>query len=333
MKKFAFLLLAISFVACQKQPKVEFTDEVRLPIIKNQGRSQLCWAYAMLSTIETEHILRGDSVHLSTAYIERVVKRRNLRGMGSTLLNIIGRYGIVSHDAYPDTSYHQLPQPKWVFMLGARYTPLEFAHSVCAPGEYMALTSNDKYPYGEEVVLDLPDNWEKNKFLNIPKDSLLAHVERAIRHRHAVCWEGDTDEYGFSFQDGIADGHFNTAPTDNHCMAIVGIARDPKQRLFFTMKNSWGTANPYAGLMYMSAEYLRDKTVAVPSLLYYLFSFQVTPSLVSLTSKPAAARASRIWSLVAQSLLAFALARRSSTISTTFPKASSRALFPLTVEH
>jgi bleomycin hydrolase len=265
MKKFAFLLLAISFVACQKQPKVEFTDEVRLPMtpIKNQGRSQLCWAYAMLSTIETEHILRGDSVHLSTAYIERVVKRRNLRGMGSTLLNIIGRYGIVSHDAYPDTSYHQLPQPKWVFMLGARYTPLEFAHSVCAPGEYMALTSNDNYPYGEEVVLDLPDNWEKNKFLNIPKDSLLAHVERAIRHRHAVCWEGDTDEYGFSFQDGIADGHFNTTPTDNHCMAIVGIARDPKQRLFFTMKNSWGTANPYAGLMYMSAEYLRDKTVAV----------------------------------------------------------------------
>ena len=98
---------------------------------------------------------------------------------------------------------------------------------------------------------------------NIPKDSLLAHVERAIRHRHAVCWEGDTDEYGFSFQEGIADGHFNTTPTDNHCMAIVGIARDPKQRLFFTMKNSWGTANPYAGLMYMSAEYLRDKTVAV----------------------------------------------------------------------
>ena len=127
----------------------------KLTPIKNQGQSQFCWAYAMLSTIETEHILRGDSVHLSTAYIERVVKRRNLRGMGSTLLNIIGRYGIVSHDAYPDTSYHQLPQPKWVFMLGARYTPLEFAHSVCAPGEYMALTSNDNYPYGEEVVLDL----------------------------------------------------------------------------------------------------------------------------------------------------------------------------------
>ena len=46
-------------------------------------------------------------------------------------------------------------------------------------------------------------------------------------------------------------------------MAIIGIARDPHGRMFFTMKNSWGTNNPYDGLMYMSAPYLRDKTIAV----------------------------------------------------------------------
>ena len=264
-KKLFYLLTIISLVACQKRPKVEFTDEVRLPMtpVKNQGHTEFCWAYAMLSTIETEHIARGDSVHLSPAYVERMVRRRHLRGMGSTLLNIIAKHGIVSYDTYPDTSYHQLPRPQWVFMLGARYTPLEFAHSVCAPDEYIALTSNEKYPYYKEVELDLPDNWEHNRFLNIPKDSLLAHVERAIRNRHAVCWEGDTDEHGFSFEEGIADSHFDTTPTDNHCMAIVGLARDPHHRMFFTMKNSWGTDNPYHGLMYMSADYLRDKTVAV----------------------------------------------------------------------
>lgn len=260
-----YLLLILGFTACQKRPAVVFTDEVRLPMtpIKDQANTQYCWAYAMLSTIETEHILRGDSVHLSTAYIERVVKKRNLRAMGSTLLNIIGKHGIVSYDAYPDSSYHKLPQTRWVFMLGARYTPQEFAHSVCAPDEYIAVTSNENYPYNQYVVLDLPDNWERNRFWNIPKDSLLARVERAIRNRHAVCWEGDTDEYGFSFEEGIADGHWDSAPTDNHCMAIVGFARNPHKRLFFTMKNSWGTNNPYGGLMYMSAEYLRDKTVAV----------------------------------------------------------------------
>ncbi len=51
----------------------------------------------------------------------------------------------------------------------------------------------------------------------------------------------------------------------------------------------------------------------------YLFNFQVTPSLVSFTSKPAWANASRIWSLVAQSFSAFALARKLSTMSTTLP--------------
>ena len=265
MKRLLYLFLIVCLAGCQKHPPIVFTDEVRLPMtpVKNQGNSQFCWAYAMLSTIETEHIARGDSVHLSPAYIERVVKRRNLRGMGHTLLNIIGRHGIVSYDAYPDTSYHKLPRPRWVFMLGARYTPLEFAHSVCAPDEYISLTSNDEYPYYKKVVLDLPDNWEKGSFLNIPKDSLLAHVERAVRQRHGVCWEGDTHESGFSFKEGIADKHNNSRPTDNHCMAIVGLARDPQHRLFFTMKNSWGTRNPYDGLMYMSAAYLRDKTVAV----------------------------------------------------------------------
>lgn len=52
---------------------------------------------------------------------------------------------------------------------------------------------------------------------------------------------------------------------------------------------------------------------------FYLFNRQVTPSLVSLTSKPAAASSSRMRSLVVQSLAALALARRSSTMSTTLP--------------
>lgn len=49
---------------------------------------------------------------------------------------------------------------------------------------------------------------------------------------------------------------------------------------------------------------MRHKLMMHPLFKYYLFSFQVTPSLVSFTSKPASARASRIWSLVAQSLSA-----------------------------
>ena len=41
--------------------------------VKNQDSSQLCWAYAMLATMESEHIMKGDSVNLSVAYIARMM--------------------------------------------------------------------------------------------------------------------------------------------------------------------------------------------------------------------------------------------------------------------
>ena len=51
--------------------------------------------------------------------------------------------------------------------------------------------------------------------------------------------------------------------TDDHCMAIVGIARDAQGKSYFIMKNSWGTDNPFQGLMYMSEDYFRQKTIAL----------------------------------------------------------------------
>ena len=51
--------------------------------------------------------------------------------------------------------------------------------------------------------------------------------------------------------------------TDDHCMAVVGIAHDRRGGRFFIMKNSYGTSNPYGGFMYVSFEYVRMKTVAI----------------------------------------------------------------------
>ena len=52
---------------------------------------------------------------------------------------------------------------------------------------------------------------------------------------------------------------------------------------------------------------------------FYLLSFQVAPSFVSFTSKPYEASSSRIWSLVAQSLAALALALSCSNKSMACP--------------
>ena len=210
--------------------------------VKNQGKSQLCWAYAMLAAIETEHLRWGDSVNLSPVYIEKMLEQEpdapeSKRGMGATLIDLIQKYGIVGYDAMRSA---ETPAPRFVFMLGAEYTPQEFARSVCAPGEYVALTSTDDVPYYKEVDIDLPDNWRHNRFLNIPMDTLLRKTIHAVRRHHGVCWE-----------------------SESHAMAIVGIAHDDDGEKYFVMKNSWGTDRPHRGLDYLSFKKFRKLTLAV----------------------------------------------------------------------
>ena len=156
----ALVVSVLVLAGCRERPVChDFSHEVLLPMtpVKNQGRSELCWAYAMLATIETEHLLRGDSVNLSPQYIGRMLKKyqssianaalpegrkiKGQRAMGQTLLNMMSRYGMVGYDVMPDETTDDLPTPHWVFLLGTRYTPLEFAHSVCAPDEYVGLAS------------------------------------------------------------------------------------------------------------------------------------------------------------------------------------------------
>ena len=67
------MVVALLLTGCNNRPPKVFVHDVLLPMtpVKNQGKSELCWAYAMLATIETEHILRGDSVNLSPVYVGR----------------------------------------------------------------------------------------------------------------------------------------------------------------------------------------------------------------------------------------------------------------------
>lgn len=235
-----YLLFTIS---CAEEQK-HFTHEVlnRMTPIKDQGESQTCWIYAMLAAIETEHLAWGDSVNLSPYYIKKKMEKEpqcpeTKRGMGKTLLNLIQKYGIVGYDAMRSV---ETPAPRYVFMAGAEYTAQEFARSVCKPDEYIALTSNDDEPYYQDVDIDLPDNWMRDRFYNIPMDSLLAKTIRAVRQHHGVCWEDE-----------------------DHAMAIVGIAHNDGGHRYFIMKNSWGTDGLYGGLEYISYKFFRKKTVAV----------------------------------------------------------------------
>lgn len=328
MKKTVFLFLSfLVLISCEKQrgkvnvSEEKFTVDLRLPTtpVKDQGSSSLCWVYAMLATLETEHIMRGDSVNLSPDYVARMylseqANRRRLlpnkvvqkeagittRGMCTMALDLIQTYGLQHYDAYrhkPNMDYNVLcrkldygndteklldkyigPLPNQVFMLGALYTPLEFAHSVCTDDEYVALTSFTHHPYGQRFPLEVPDNYFHDTFLNVPLDTMMNRIVQSLRSGHPVCWEGDTSEPGFLFGEGYAvlknekkkvtaerrQASFEArCTTDDHVMEIVGLAHDQHGRRFFLCKNSWGTDNRYGGFMFLSENYVRMKTIAV----------------------------------------------------------------------
>lgn len=328
MKKSIFIFLTcFVLISCGQQrsrvdiPKEKFTIDLRLPTtpVKDQGSSSLCWVYGMLATLETEHIMRGDSVNLSPDYVARMylseqANRRRLlpnkivqkeagittRGMCTMALDLIQTYGLQHYDAYrhkPDMDYNVLcrkldkgndaeklldkyigPLPNQVFMLGALYTPLEFAHSVCTDDEYIALTSFTHHPYGQRFPLEVPDNYFHDTFLNVPLDTMMNRIVQSLRSGHPVCWEGDISEPDFLFGEGYAvlknekkkvtaerrQASFEARrTTDDHVMEIVGLAHDQHGRRFFLCKNSWGTANRYHGFMFLSENYVRMKTIAV----------------------------------------------------------------------
>ena len=170
------------------------------------------------------------------------------------------------------------PVPRRVWMYGAEYTPQEFARSVCMPADYVAMTSYTHEPMGEAVPLYVAANRTGRRFMNVPLDTLVSRTVAALRSGRSVCWEGCTSTAGFSFERGVArlaegDAKVTQAMrqqaferlhvTDDHAMAIVGLARDARGQRYFICKDSRGTENPYGGLVYMSEPYFRMNTVAV----------------------------------------------------------------------
>lgn len=328
------LMLILSLSGCKKTKptigeKLHFTNDIVCPYtpVKNQGRSNSCWIYAMLATIESEHILRGDSVHLSPQYViyqqlkDQAVKRYlsqsriaySDRGVMPMLLQLIDKHGLMPYDSFhsqanfivtrrkmyrvvdecvarrtglkemekkvDDLLQNEIaPVPPHVYMFGVEYTPTEFAHSVCLPDEYVAFTSYQHHDFNTYVDLEIPDNKTHSIFYNVTVNTLVNMVVNTLRQGHPVAWEGDISEPGFSFKRGVAQlgddrylcsqaerqkdfEQFRT--TDDHCMELIGLAHDNHGHPYVICKNSWGTQNPYGGLMYMSLAYLRSKTVAV----------------------------------------------------------------------
>lgn len=160
---------------------------------------------------------------------------------------------------------------------GVRYTPRSFADSLrLSPDNYVLLTSFTHHPFYVPFVLEVPDNWEHAAYLNLPLDTLERVVRSALREGYTVAWDGDVSEDGCDPWLGVAvwprhpvtqadrqQGFEQYTTTDDHMMHIVGTARDEDGRFYYLLKNSYGHYGRHAGMLYMSADYFRAKTISV----------------------------------------------------------------------
>lgn len=338
-KGFLFLgVLVLGLSACSTKTEtpvsIDFEHDVLLPYtsVRNQGRTQTCWAYTMASMLESDLLtVRPDTVRLSVMYAVRQKYmrqfeayyyskgREEIRGgsLGHTFLNGLKVEGVVPQEVYKgvqETGKHpdhrsllkelresaekavkqkNLPVykqkaeelldtymgkvPERFIYQGQEYTPLSFADSLdLEPDRYMELTSFSHHPFYSWNVLEVPDNWEHALYYNVPIDSMETYVNRTLRNGRTVAWDGDISEEGFMPRSGVAlypDSlvtqetrqqefeQFET--TDDHMMHIIGMAHDESGNSYYILKNSWGKIGPYKGLLYMSREYFRAKTVSV----------------------------------------------------------------------
>lgn len=150
---------------------------------------------------------------------------------------------------------------------------------------YIELCSFNHQPYNKYFNLEIPDNWSGAQYLNISQENMIETINHALKNGYSIVWDGDVSEDDFNHKKGMAtiakydtldnkrteipveefQKSFNSfETTDDHLMHLIGVAKDDKGRLFYIIKNSWGTeSNDFGGLLYMSENYLKLKTIAI----------------------------------------------------------------------
>lgn len=187
--------------------------------------------------------------------------------------------------------------PKEFNYLGRKFTPKSFVDSLgFHPDDYIEITSYSHHPFYSKFVLEIPDNWSRAEYYNVPMNDMIHLIDTALAQGYSVLWDGDTSEKSFDKKKCIATipqieeeektdeekeieepvkekfitqdmrqaAFDNQTTTDDHLMHITGVARDKRGYKFYYVKNSWGTQDKkYDGYWYISEIYARLKTVAI----------------------------------------------------------------------
>lgn len=85
------------------------------------------------------------------------------------------------------------------------FTPKTFAASLGLDmNNYVNITSFSHFPFYTQGLVEVPDNWEMNRFYNVPLDELIKIIDNSLTNGYTVAWDGDVSEKGFSHSKGVA---------------------------------------------------------------------------------------------------------------------------------
>lgn len=188
--------------------------------------------------------------------------------------------------------------PKTFKVDGVEYTPISYRdHLGIDAKQFIDITSFTHHPFYEKFVLEVPDNFSRGEFYNVPMKEMLIIVESALESGYTVDWGADVSEPSFESKYGLAinpadmkqmildkdklqwdsiyteleitqeerqEDFDNYLTQDDHGMHIVGIVKDKFDRKYFVVKNSWGTEKRgHGGYLYVSYSYFMHKTTSI----------------------------------------------------------------------
>lgn len=173
---------------------------------------------------------------------------------------------------------------------GKTYTPHQFAEFLkINPDDYVSISSFTNVPYYKPFVLSIPDNFSNGSFYNLPLDEYMQLMNDALNKGFTLSFSSDVSEPTFSAKQGLAilplegkkEDYFkvllpekwataeerqknfeNFTTVDDHLMHITGILKDQLGNQYYDVKNSWGSDLANGGDVYMSAAYMRMKSIA-----------------------------------------------------------------------
>ncbi|MDD2263720.1 MAG: C1 family peptidase [Bacteroidales bacterium] len=220
-----------------------------------------------------------------TRYDSQIHNHSELQGYINTLSEIPVKMKKISReseellDALLDIYLGEVPQ---TFLYnGKEHTPLSFVEYLgLNMDDYVEITSFSHHPFYRQIPVEIPDNWEHERYYNVPLDEFMTIADYALKKGYTLAWDGDLGK-NFSQENGVAvipSGDSSTVEvsvtqdirqewfetfntTDDHLMHVTGISEDQNGVKYYITKNSWGETGKYKGFVHMSENYFRAKCI------------------------------------------------------------------------